>query len=519
MERRKILLFMALGVGYVLFLSRYVNASAGGADSSGYLSFGRLLASGRIFAAERTVPGYSLPNEQAYFYCPLGFKPAPRGKGLVSNYPPGLPLMFAITSKLVGWERAAPLVMLGNSALAIALMVAFCRLMGLSAIGTACATAVLAASPITLAFSVQPLSDVPSLTWVLLAVVLALRPKEHSLFNVLAGAAFGIAFLIRPTCVLILPTLIALYLLPPLLEKSANSAWRLSMLIAPAGRIAWFSLGAAPIFLAHCVFANRAYGHPFSTSYGDTGFLFSWRYVIPSLLSFLRNIPLLFSPFALIAPACVFLRRLDLRRKVAVVGPVLLYIGFYVTYFGTSEHWWSLRFMLPVAPMLIAGGMLVFERLVAPLFRRLLVYTFPREQPHILTNRFALGAAVVFLVAFTTYVVKLNHSSRFMNWGRADGEYRVAAEKLQALVPPNSVCLCMQTSGSLYYYTNLILIRSDEFDSERATSFFGWARKSGVPIYAALFGWEEDQVWSLPISGAWSLVTRSKPVAIWKWDP
>ncbi len=519
MEKRKILLFMALGVAYVLFLSRYFEASAGGADSSGYLSFGRLLASGRIFAAERTVPGYSLPNEQAYFYCPLGFKPAPEGNGLVSNYPPGLPLMFAITSKFVGWERAAPLVMLGNNALAITLMVAFCRLMGLSVIGTACATAVLAASPITLAFSVQPMSDVPSLTWILLAVVLALRPKEHLLCNVLAGSAFGIAFLIRPTCVLILPTLIALYLLPPRFEKSANSTSRLSMLKAPAARIAWFSLGAAPILWANCVFASRAYGHPFSTAYGDSGFLFSWRYIIPSLISFLRNIPVLFSPFALIAPACLFLRRVDLRRKVAAMGPVIFYTAFYLCYFGTSEHWWSLRFILPVAPMLIAGGMLAFESFVGPLFRRLLVYMLPRKQPQILTNRLALGVAVAFLVAFTTSVVKLNHSSRFMNWGRADGEYRVAAQELQALVPPNSVCLCMQTSGSLYYYTNLILIRSDEFDRARATSFFGWARKSGVPVYAALFGWEEDQVWSLPLSGAWSLVTRSKPVAIWKWDP
>jgi hypothetical protein len=519
MGKRKILLFIAFGVGYVLFLSWYVEASAGGADSSGYLSFGKLLASGRIFAAERTVPGYSLPNEQAYFYCPLGFKPAPQGKGLVSNYPPGLPLMFAIASKVVGWERAAPLVMLANSALAIALMIAFCRLVGLSVIGTACAAAVLAASPITLAFSVQPMSDVPSMTWVLLAVVLALQPKEHSFFNVLAGAASGMAFLIRPTCALILPTLLALYLLSPLLDEPDNSEWRLSMLTAPMARIAWFSMGAAPIFLAYCVFASRAYGHPFSTAYGDLGFLFSWRYVIPSLLSLLRNIPLMFSPLALIAPACVFLRRLDLRRKVAVVGPVLLYIGFYVNYFGTSENWWSLRFILPVAPMLIAGGLLAFDGLVAPQFRRLLLSLFPGEQPHILTNRFALGAAVVFLVAFTTYVVRLNHSSRFMNWGRADGEYRVAAEELQTLVPPNSVCLCMQTSGSLYYYTNLILIRSDEFDKERATSLFGWARKAGVPVYAALFEWEEDQVRSLPISGAWRLITRSKPVAIWKWDP
>jgi hypothetical protein len=350
-------------------------------------------------------------------------------------------------------------------------------------------------------------------------MLLALQPKKHSFLKVLAGAAFGIAFLIRPTCILILPTVLVLYLFPPLLEEPDSFKWRFSMLKAAAVRIAWFSLGAAPIFLAYCVFASRAYGHPLSTAYGDSGFLFSRRYVIPSLRYFLRNIPVLFSPLALIAPACVFLRRLGLRRKVAVMGPVLFYIGFYATYVGTSEQWWSLRFILPVAPMLIVGGMLAFDGFVIPLLQRLLDYSIPREQQHILTDKFAWGAAVVFLVAFTTYVVRLNHSSRFMDWGRADGAYKVAAEKLQDLVPPNSVCLCMQTSGSLYYYTNLIVIRSDEFDRERATSLFSWARKSGVPVYAALFGWEEEQVRSLPISGAWSLVTRSEPVAIWKWDP
>jgi hypothetical protein len=526
MENRRTLLFMGFVVGYLLFLSRYVDASAGGADSSGYLSFGRLLASGRIFAAERTIPGYSLPREHAYFYCPLGFKPAPTGKGLVSNYPPGLPLMFAITSKLVGWDRAAPLVLLVNSALAIALMVAFCRLVGLSLVGTACATGILAASPVTLAFSVQALSDIPAMTWVLLAVVLALQPKEHTVFKVLAGAAFGIAFLIRPTCLLILPTLITLYLLrgkrvalPPLPEESASPAWRLSMLTAPAVKIAWFSLGAAPVLFANCVFASRAYGNPFSTSYGELGYMFSSSYVIPSFLSFLRNIPVLFSPFALIAPACVFLRGLELRRKVALIGPVLLYLGFYASFSSTSETWWSLRYILPVAPMLVAGGILAFERLVSAPIWRLMASIFPKKEPHILANRFAWGAALAFLAAFTTCAVKLNRSSRFMNWGRADDEYRVAAEKLETLVAPNSVCLCMQTSGSLYYYTNLILVRSDQFDGERARSLFGWAREAGVPVYAALFDWEEDQVRSLPISGAWSLVTRSKPVGIWKWNP
>ena len=188
------------------------------------------------------------------------------------------------------------------------------------------------------------------------------------------------------------------------------------------------------------------------------------------------------------------------------MGPVLLYLGFYASYFGTAENWWSLRFILPVAPILVAGGILAFERLVSPLFRRLLASVVPREDPHVLANRFAWGAALVFLAAFTMYAVKLNHSSRFMNWGHADGEYRVAAEKLETLVAPNSVCLCMQTSGSLYYYTNLILVRHDQFDGERAQSFFGWARRPASRFMQLCLTGRTTRSFPYPLqaSGAWS---------------
>jgi hypothetical protein len=523
---KRTLLLLALAAGYALFLSRFVEANAGGADSSGYLSFGRLLASGRIIASVRTIPGYSLPREHAYFYCPLGFKPGPGGKGLVSNFPPGLPLMFAAASKVVGWAGAARWVMLANIFLGIALMAVFCDQLGLSPAGTVCATGVLAASPATLLVAVQPLSDLPAMTWVLLSVVSALSSRKNPWVNVLTGVAFAMAFLIRPTCVLILPTLLVLFLLPwggdslPLLSGApGNRAWRSSKLAVSAANLAWFSLGSVPIFLANCVFASRAYGHPFATAYGDSGYLFSSGNVVPSILSFLKYTPLIFSPLVLIAPACPFVPGLELRKKVALAGPVLLYLAFYAGYAGTSEHWWSLRFILPVAPMLIAGGVLALDGLLWPTLREGLTVVRRTGARHLGGNRFAWGAAAVFLGAFTVCVSRFNRAAGFMNSGLTDSGYRVAAERIQALVPPNSVCLCMQTSGSLYYYTNLTLVRSDQFDIERAKSFFGWARGAGVLVYASLFDWEEDQVRLLPISGHWRLVAESKPVTIWKWSP
>jgi len=52
---------------------------------------------GQIFAAERTVPGYSIPNEQPFFYCRWDLDVHP-GNGIGLQLPVRLALMFAMTS-------------------------------------------------------------------------------------------------------------------------------------------------------------------------------------------------------------------------------------------------------------------------------------------------------------------------------------------------------------------------------------------------------------------------------------
>src|SRR5208283_3612530 len=72
---------------YGVFLTRNVAALAAGADSSGYLNHARLLASGRVHAPARTLPGLPMADAPRFLYTPLGFVPAPDGAGLVPTYP------------------------------------------------------------------------------------------------------------------------------------------------------------------------------------------------------------------------------------------------------------------------------------------------------------------------------------------------------------------------------------------------------------------------------------------------
>jgi hypothetical protein len=106
-----------------------------------------------------------------------------------------------------------------------------------------------------------------------------------------------------------------------------------------------------------------------------------------------------------------------------------------------------------------------------------------------------------------------------MGSGRNDLEYRQAARALQAIAPPNSVCLCMQTSGSVFYDTGLAIVRSDQLDRDFAERFFRWAAVSRTPVYAALFDFEKKQVLSSTPAGSWRAVAESPPVSIWRWDP
>ena len=114
-------------------------------------------------------------------------------------YPPGLPLHMALLGTLGGW-RTAPFLAAPIAAIAALLLIyAIARELGLSRGLSAAGALVLAACPIFLGMAVQPMSDVPATAWVLAVIFFGLRARRSVGWAVAAGAALGVAVLVRPT--------------------------------------------------------------------------------------------------------------------------------------------------------------------------------------------------------------------------------------------------------------------------------------------------------------------------------
>ena len=92
------------------------------------------------------------------------------------------------------------------------------------------------------------LSDVPATLWALVAVVCALRARRSEAWSAAAGAAFGMAVLVRPSnALLLLPIACAL-------------PWRPKAILL-------FGVGGLPFAGFYAVWNRTAFGSPFRTGY------------------------------------------------------------------------------------------------------------------------------------------------------------------------------------------------------------------------------------------------------------
>src|SRR5437870_5034194 len=195
-----VLLIAAVTYGWMLF--RHLSFAAGGSDSSGYLNEARIIASRATSRPIILLRTLHLPSEYGFTLVPLGFLQSQRDPHvMVPLYPPGLPAHFAIIGSIAGWTRA-PFFLPPIAALAcLGLMFVLGRQFGLSEWQSVAASVILAACPVFIFMSSQPMSDVFATMWTLAAMVFALwrRPALHAL----AGAAFAISVCIRPSNLLL----------------------------------------------------------------------------------------------------------------------------------------------------------------------------------------------------------------------------------------------------------------------------------------------------------------------------
>jgi hypothetical protein len=471
---------------YGAFLARNVGAVAAGSDSSGYLNHARLLASGSVHSQPRPLPGLPFAEAPKFLYMPLGFVSAPNGVGIVPTYPTGLSLFVLAAAPVAGWARAADLVLVFHSLAGLLATYALGRVLGLGRPWAFFSAAVIAASPVYVFMSLQAMSDVPSLTWTTIAVLAALRSRERPMWALAAGAAAAVDVLLRPTNVLaFVPLAVAI--------GAHRRQWVL------------FIAGGLPgaVFLG--AYNMAAYGSMVATGYGDNTYKFSSGYVPGTLVHYALWLPALLTPVVALALGLPWTRRSSPSTRWLLGSWIVAFGAFYSFYECTHETWWYLRFLLPAAPALVIGGLLVLQTLVSKAAAR----TGPLLSVSVLVVALAL-------VGLNSYV--LNRNLFVLPTIRDEQRYGDTAAWMRSNLPPDAVCLCMQETGALYYYTGFTFIRWDALTKENVAKIEALIRTSGRPLYAVLFPYEisKEDVLGSVMPGHWSQVGMVADVTIWR---
>jgi hypothetical protein len=479
---------IGLGVGllgYAVLLFILIGAVPGGSDNSGYFNEARLFARGQIHAPMRTLEGIPA-GETPFLYVPLGFKPAADGSArLVPTYPPGLPLLLVPASRIAGWAHAGDMLLLIHSLAGIALIFALARTCALPGTWALAGAAILAASPLYLYTSLQALSDVPATVWATAAVVAALKARERATWALASGICISVAFLIRPNNFLIgIPVLLAVGLSPR--------------------RLVLVVLGSLPGIAALMAINRFAYGDALQSGYGAIGNEFHGDLVSGTLAFYVRWLPVLLSPVVILAPFVVGQMGKAPRVAAVLASWALAYLAFFSAYRWTHEQWWFLRFLLPAAPALIVGGLLVARSLI--------------ERMRASHTGGWIRVLPILLLAASLGVEAAQTRPMREAWTIGHGElkYGRVSRWLNAHVPENSAIVMSQASGALFYFTDFTLLRYEEMNPSMARRVGIILQAENRPLYAVLFPFEVEVLKKLP--GKWEHVVSVDDVSIWRCD-
>ena len=466
--------------GYAVFLARNAAVVAGGSDSSGYLNSARLFAQGRLVEDLRA-PAEFGPKAALVpmHFMPQGFFFFGDRTKLTPTYPSGLPLHFALAGKLLGWELGPWLVILAAAIGAVALCYLVACELGVSIPLATAGAVTLAAFPVFIFTSIQPLSDTIATTWTLGMLYAALRSREKTGWALACGAALAMAVLVRPTNLVLAPAALALF--------GFNGK-----------KIALFGLGGIPGAAWLAYYNHRLYGGALKSGYGDVYAAFAWTYGVPSAIHFAKWLALLLPAALLALPLLAWARREQRTRGLTAVTLLFVAVaGLYLFYEVSHEVWWCLRFILPAVPALICAGLLGAEVLA--------------KQSEKMRGVFA-AVLVAWALAIASFWTPRLDVFMMKQYEQAYADGAIAArEKL----PRNALVTSFAFSGSLYFYSDFPVLRWDQIDPPVFANYVALAQKSGRPICAVLFDWEEKDAFRR-CPGDWTRLTTVRNVGLWQ---
>jgi len=479
----------ALLAAYGVWLGTRAVVVAGGADSSGYLNSARLLAAGEGFTPLQVPAEFGEPGAvPPIHFTPVGFFPRSGHPGdLAPTYPSGLPLQFAAAARLLGWVNGPLLVMVAAALGAVALTYLLGRELGLAPALAATGAALLAANPVFVFTSVQPLSDTVATTWVLGAAWAARRARFHRGWAWGAGVAFAVAVLVRPTNLLLAPA-VALLVGPD---------WR---------RLLLFVAGGLPGAAWLAGYQHVLYGHALASGYGDIFAAFGWQYGAPTARHFGAWLARLLPPVLLVLPLVALMHPATRGRSVAalVLGAATL-IGCYLFYEVSHEVWWCLRFILPALPLLVLAGLLGVEALAQGPGRR-----WPRG--------FRPAAALVLLLWGLGAAAFWHRRLEPLQVRPQELAYAAGAAAARELFPPDALVVSLAFSGNLLFHTGHPVLRWDQVSPEDFARYARLAAGAGRPVRALLFDAERDDAFRR-CPGPWREIGRRGTVGLWALGP
>jgi len=457
------LIFLSIGYWF-----KYLLTTIGGADSYGYASAARMLASGRLIEAAPIAEWLSSENRLA-LSSPLGWAPAAGGGGISPTYPLGLPALMAIFTT-IGGSNAIFYVSPAMSLLTLWLVFRLARRWGDEQMALL-VTALVAWNPVFLTYAKQPMSDAAATAWLMLAFYLAVEdpsrhpqegaastPMNSMRRSALAGAAAGAAFLTRPALI------VAVALIPLVAMRGASPFKR--MLIA--------GIGIAVAAMVRLAIQAHVFGNAFTTGYGSTDVLFTWAALPENIDIYARQSWRALGGLWLGAAGAGAWAMRGPRTNVilmiaaAVTLPYLFYLRF--------DHWETLRFLLPgLVPVtiLVAAGVTAALR--------------PIRVPAVTAI-----VIVLFAGAFAVRSERLMRESSVWDIQNLEARYPLVGQWFQVNTPPNSVALASQHSGSLRWYGDRQTVRWDLLAPEELIPTVRELEAHGATVYAALEGTEQQ---------------------------
>lgn len=402
--KRAIVILFAFLLGAVLIANR--SESVFGADSSGYLNLARMLDRGET---TRPLPVAGSP-------APLGFVPVP-GDRMASFYPIGLPIHLALFARVGGWERP-PFLVSPLAGVALVLLTFWLGRRLHSELAGLVAALLTGFCAVFVFQALQPMSDVLAAMWSVAAIAAAVEGRTRARFDVVAGFCFGVAVLVRPTSILLLPPLVLAMRggLKPILR---------------------FVLGGIPAALILAWYNVDAFGSLLASGY-DTGGAtreFAIAYFAPRALHYARWTTELLSPVAILAAIGGLMLS---RERWLLASWFAAFFVFYSFYFSYDE-WWYTRFLLPAYPALAIAAGIALAQLV--------------ERRRI--------AGVLLLVAALTWEGRQLARFDVLFTDEDQRLARIPAEWAARALPSGSLVFSNEFSGALLFYSGHRPVRWD----------------------------------------------------------